>query len=104
MLLMGLADKNILDLFSELDTTIGSLKCRDLMIFVCISAEADAVNAIKGASVNALRPPSLSYDILKSRPLHTCMNGIVKSKLIYFFDRTNHSYTQWASSIAAKAS
>ena len=103
MLLMGLADKNILDLFSELDTTIGSFKCRDSIIF-CISAEAGAVNAIKGASVNALRPPSLSYDVLKSRPLHTCMSGIVKSKLIYFFDRTNHSYTQWASSIATKAS
>ena len=46
LVLMGLADENILDLSSELDT-IGSFKCRDLMIFVCISAEADADNAVK---------------------------------------------------------
>lgn len=68
---MGLADKKILDLSSELDTITGSFKCKDSMIFDCTSAGADAVNAIKGASVNALRPPSLSNAVLKSRPLQS---------------------------------
>ena len=57
---MGLADKNMLALSSEWDTTIGSFKCRD-SIFDCVSAGADAVNAIKGASVNDLRPHCTFY-------------------------------------------
>ena len=62
---MGLADKKMLALSSDWDT-IGSFKSRDSIIFDCVLAGADAVNAIKGASVNALTPPSLSNAILKS--------------------------------------
>jgi hypothetical protein len=89
---MGLADKKMLALSSEYDTIIGSFKCRDSMIFDCVSAGADAVNAIKGASVNALRPPSLSNAVLKSRPLYT-HSGIV-TNLFQGQKLTTHTHNE----------
>ena len=47
----------------------GLLRCKDSVIFCRSDGGADALNAIKGTSVNALSPPILVKAVQKSDPL-----------------------------------
>ena len=75
-----LDEKYMFLLLSGWLTTTGSLKWRELHIAASISGGAEAVNAMKGALVNALSPPSLENDTRKSLPLTKDRVAVILNK------------------------
>lgn len=55
--------------FKEHDTTCALLRPSDWQMADCISDDAVAVKAMKGAAVSARNPPTLEKHFLKSLPL-----------------------------------
>ena len=58
----------------------GDFRCKEFSIDFNTEGGADADRAINGALVNALKPPMLLNEILKSEPLYT-NNDFYQSKL-----------------------
>ena len=117
-LFMQFTDKYMLGRSISPWTNTGFCRWRERTIVSSISAGAEAVNAMTGTSVNALKLPIFSKEVLKSFPLFQNYFYVTSTNRQYYHNyahmharrkcmynvTTDHSAIQWASSTATMES